>query len=172
MPEIGPILEKLNRARTGLEGATRALPADKWQQQPRPGAWSAAEVIAHLTMVEERITDRATKLVAGPPPRVPIWKRLHAPPILAGWRGIRARTPIPLDSSLVSGRDEMLARLAAIRRRTLSLLEANRSRDLRAYRWPHPFFGSLNFYDWFRMVAYHEVRHTQQLREITQIFQK
>lgn len=169
MPEVGPILERLNRARAGLEAAARALPAEKWRQPPRPGAWSAAEVIAHLIMVEERITGGATKLIAGPPPRVPIWKRLHAPPILAKWRAFRARTPIPLDSSLVSEREEMLAKLAAIRQRTLAVLELNRNRDLRAYRWRHPFLGSLNLYDWFRMVAYHELRHTEQIREIVEL---
>lgn len=66
----------------------------------------------------------------------------------------------------------MLARLRAARTRTRAFLEETAGRDLRAYYWPHPFFGPLNFYDWFRTMAHHEVRHTKQLREIVEFFQK
>ncbi len=66
----------------------------------------------------------------------------------------------------------MLSRLAELRLRTLALLEGNRNRELGAYRWPHPFFGSLNFYDWFNVMAYHEARHTKQIREIVDSFQE
>ncbi len=172
MRNLAPIIERLNRTRAGLESAANAVPADLWRKPPRPGAWSAAEVIAHLTMVEGTITDGAARLVAGRPPIVPIWKRLHWPVRLAEWRGARRETPIPLDPNLVDEREQMLARLAGLRRRTLELLEANRGRELSAYRWPHPFFGSLNFYAWFKMVAHHEVRHTKQIREIIKSFQK
>jgi len=41
-----------------------------------------------------------------------------------------------------------------------------RGGDLSRWRHPHPFFGSLNLYDWFRTLYYHETRHTKQLRDI------
>ncbi len=170
MPEIAPIIEQLRRARVGLESAARNIPAELWQAPPRPGAWSAAEVIAHLTMVEERIALGASQLPQAPPTRVSVWRRLHVPPRFAEWRGIRAKTPIPLDRSFLVEKEAMLKRLAAARQRTLALLEQNVGRDLRAYRWPHPFFGSLNYYQWFRMIAHHEVRHTKQLLEISAAF--
>jgi DinB superfamily len=169
---VAPIIEKLNRARVAIEAAARSFAADRWQAPPRPGAWSAAEVIAHVTMVEERVAEGARQLLAGPPAPVPLLKRLHLPVRFAQWRSIRAKTPIPLDPSLVAPREEMLSRLAALRQRTLALLKHNARRDLAVYRMPHPFFGSLNFYDWFRMLAYHELRHTQQIREIVDFFQR
>jgi hypothetical protein len=172
MPDIAPILDRLNRVRQRLELVASSVPADLWRKPPRPGAWSAAEVIAHLTMVEAAITDSAAKLVRGAPPRVPLWKRLHAPVSLAEWRVIRRKTPIPLDPSLVADKEAMLARLAEQRRRTLALLEEHRGRDLSAYRRKHPFLGSLNYYSWFKMIAHHETRHTEQLREIVETFQK
>ncbi len=172
MPDVAPIIERLNRVRQQFESVAGSVPADLWRKPPRPGAWSAAEVIAHLAMVETAITDGAAKLVRGAPPRVPLWKRLHAPLSLAEWRGIRRKTPIPLDPSLVSDKEAMLARLAELRRRTLALLEEHRGRDLSAYRRKHPFFGSLNYYSWFKMIAHHEARHTKQLREIVETFQK
>jgi hypothetical protein len=122
-------------------------------------------------MVESAITRGATKLLQGPPRPVPLWKRLHLPVRLAAWRGVRARTPIPLDPHLVSEKQEMVERLAELRRETIRLLESVTGRDLRAYRWRHPLFGSLNFYDWFRVMAFHEQHHTEQIREIVRAFQ-
>jgi hypothetical protein len=171
MRDIARIIDRLGRARTGLQAAVDAVPSGFWREQPRPGAWSAAEVIAHLTMVEGAITDGAAKLTRSAPRKVPFWKRLHLPVRLAAWRGVRAKTPIPLDPKLVGDKEEMLARFAALRQRTLTLLDENRKCNLSAYRWPHPFFGSLNFYDWFLLMAYHELRHTKQIREIVDSFQ-
>ena len=168
MPSITPIIEHLRRANIGLEAAAKGLHASLWREPPRAGAWSAAEVVGHLIMVEERVTGGARKLLQEPPPRVFIWRRLHVPPRFAEWRVIRARTPIPLDPDFLGEKGAMLERLAGARQRTLALLEQNRSRDLRGYRWPHPFFGSLSYYQWFRMIAHHEVRHTKQIREIAE----
>ncbi len=172
MRDVARIIERLNSARAGLESAVDAVPAHLWQKPPRPGGWSAAEVIAHLTMVEGAITDGASRLICGGPRRIPFWKRVHMPAWLAGWRGVRVKTPIALDPKLVAEKEAMLARLAELRRRTPELLEENRGRELSIYRWPHPFFGSLNFYQWFEVVAYHEARHTKQIREIVESFQE
>lgn len=172
MADITPIIEKLNAVRAGLESAAGAAPAELWGKPPRPGAWSAAEVMAHLTMVEGKITKGAALLVRSAPPPVPFWKRLHIPARLAEWRGFRVKTPVPLDPSLLGEKEAMLAGLADLRRGTLALLEEHRGRELSAYRWKHPFFGSLNYYSWFKMIAHHEARHTKQLREIVKSFQK
>lgn len=172
MPDVRPIIAQLHRARARLVSAADSVPSDCWQTPPRPGAWSAAEVIAHLTMVEGAIRDGAARLVGGAPRLVPYWKRLHLPVRLAEWRGIRAKTPIPLDRGLLDEKQPMLERLAQVRQRTVALLEDSQGRELSAYRWPHPFFGSLNFYSWFRVVAHHELRHAKQVREIVEKLQK
>lgn len=171
MRDVTPIIQRLNSVRARLESAAHSVPPDLWRKTPRPSAWSAAEVIAHLTMVEGAITEGAIKLLRGGPRSVSLWKRFHLPVWLAEWRGIRVKTPIPLDLTLLAEKEAMLARLAGLRHRTLALLEENRDRDLSAYRRPHPFFGSLNFYQWFEVVAHHEARHTKQIREIVESFQ-
>ncbi len=60
----------------------------------------------------------------------------------------------------------MLAALRQVRSDTITFLNDLPDRDLGMYRWPHPFLGSLSFYDWFRVVGYHERRHSKQIREI------
>jgi len=166
MENLTPILEQLQRTRAGLESVAAQFPEDHWRRQPHQESWSAAEVIAHLTMVEDRVTQAARKAIQHPPRPTPIWRRLHLPVWIVGYRLLRFKTPVPLDSSLIAEKSEMLSRLAGVRQQTLALLDQVRDRDLSVYWWKHPLLGPLRFYDWFRMVAHHEFRHTKQLREI------
>jgi len=171
MPDIKPILALLNETRTGLLAVAEAIPPDVWARAPKD-SWSAADVVSHLTTVETAITDGCAKVIRSEPRRIPFWRKLHPPVAVVRWRFPRLKTPLPLDGKLVGKKEEMLARLREARTRTLVFLEETAGRDLRAYYFPHPFFGPLNFYTWFRLMAHHEVRHTKQIREIVEFFQK
>jgi hypothetical protein len=172
MPKLEPIIERLNAVRTELEALLAEVPEERWQQRPRTGTWSVGEVVAHLTMVEEAIAGGTAKQLSKPPRAVPFWKRLHIPLRVVEWRWPRRESPIPLDATRLAGKAEMLSKFAAARQASLALLEANRNRDLSQYRAPHPFLGSLNYYDWYRLMASHEIRHSKQIREIIQSFRK
>lgn len=63
-------------------------------------------------------------------------------------------------------KEEMLAQLRGVRERTLAFMEETRGEDLSLYSRAHPFLGTLNVYEWFQMIASHQVRHTKQMREI------
>ena len=166
MPDLGPLLDKLRRTREKFEAAAREVPEQHWRTPPREGAWSAAEIVAHVTMVETLMTGAASKITRKPPVVVPALKRLHVPVALVAWRGRRVETPIPLDTLLLDDRETMLSRLADQRLHTVTFLEAGRDTNFRKYRIQHPVLGSLHYYDWFRTMAAHEARHAKQLREI------
>ena len=161
------LLDRLRRSRERFEAAAREVPVECWRTPPRDGAWSAAEVVAHVTMVETLMTGAAAKITRKPPVNVPLLKRFHIPVALVSWRGMRVKTPIPLDTLLLDDREVMLSRLSEQRQRTLSVLEAGRETNLRKYRVQHPFLGSLHYYDWFRTLAAHDLRHAKQLREVS-----
>jgi hypothetical protein len=167
---ISPILAHLTWTREDLIDAASVIPESHWKRRPGEGAWSAAEVIAHVTMVEQTIIERASKGVQKPPKIVPFWRRLHVPLALATWRGIKRKTPIPLDPGLVADRQPAFDQLLGARKATLEFVEATRDRDLEDYRFPHPFFGSLDVYEWLRMIGCHDVRHAKQIRETVQTF--
>jgi hypothetical protein len=172
MPSVTLIIRKLTAVRAELLRVSDAVSARNWLMRPEQDAWSSGEVIAHLSMVERAITSGADRVLQHPPRPVPLVKRIHLPISLAAWRGIRRKTPIPLDSSLLVEKESMLAALREVRQNTLAFLSETADRNLSAYRWPHPFFGSLNLYQWFRMIAHHEIRHTKQIREIVESLQK
>jgi hypothetical protein len=165
---LGAILNKLAEAQTSFCRAADAIPSEQWTTKPSDREWSAGELVAHLIMVEREILGGADRITQKTPRRVPFMKRHHLPLWLVEARIIKRRSPIPLDPGLVGAKEEMLGELRAARERTHAFLEETKSRDLGAYCWPHPFLGMLNLYEWFEMIAAHQVRHTKQMREIHQ----
>ena len=153
-------------AQTTFFRAADAVPSNQWTRKPKAEQWSAAEVVAHLVMVERAIVGGADRITQRGPQHVSLLKRLHLPVWLVESRIIRRKTPIPLDATLMGNKEEMLGELRAARERTLAFLEETKTRDLSGYRWPHAFLGTLNVYEWFEMIAAHELRHGKQIREI------
>ncbi len=164
---LDPILSLLHCSHRELLRSADTVPLDHWRTRPREAAWSAAEVVAHLTMVERSVTSAADRITRHQPIPVPFSKRWHLPLALVEARVVRRKTPIPLDPALVRHKEEMLADFRVARERTLAFVEETRSRDLSAYRWRHAFLGSLNTYNWLELLGRHELRHCKQIREIT-----
>ena len=166
MSQLEPILENLGRARTNFLRAADAIPPDKWKTRPREDKWSASELVAHVISVERAIVGKADRIAQRTPIPVPFFKRFHLPMALVEVRVIRRKSPIPLDESQVREKEDMLAELRSVRERTLAFIEETKERDLGVYMYAHAFLGTLNLYEWFQMVASHEIRHTKQMREI------
>jgi uncharacterized damage-inducible protein DinB len=172
MPSIEPIVHKLARAQTRLLRAADAVCAEQWKSSPSNGAWSAGELVAHLIMVERGIVAGADRVTQKPAKPRSFLKRLHLPLALVESRLVRLKTPIPLDPQLIREKEAMLAELRNVRERSLAFLDETKNRDLSAYCWRHPFIGSLNLYEWFEMIAAHELRHTKQMQEIAAVLPK
>jgi len=162
----------LTRVRKQMDGVLAPISDANWARRPQQGGWSVGEVLAHLMQVERAVCDAARKTLAKPPQ--PLQRKLLRVPIaVIQFRGIKRESPIPLDAALVQGKAEMLAKFAARRGETLTFLRETLAggRDLAGYHWRHPFFGTLTFAEWCRVLAYHETRHTKQIREIVSSFQ-
>lgn len=166
MRSLESTLGKLARAQTAFFRAADAVSPEHWNTPASPGEWSAGELVAHLVMVELAVVGGADRIMQKSPKHIPVLKRLHLPLWLVESRLIRRKTPIPLDHGLIGNKEEMLAELRAARERTLAFLEETKDRDLSVYCWQHAFLGMLNVYEWFEMIAAHEVRHTKQMKEI------
>jgi hypothetical protein len=168
MRSLAPILELLQMSRARFVAMAESVPENLWRKSPDTDTWSPAEVVAHVTMVEQFIIARSKTVLQASPKHLPLRKRVHLPLLLVAWRVRKRKTPIPMDSSLIADRPETLNRLATAREGTLAFIESTRGQDLSAYRLPHPFLGSLNIYDWFRTIAYHDLRHAKQIREVVE----
>ena len=166
LQSLATVFENLARAQNELLRAADAIPADRWKTRPAEESWSAGELVGHLITIERAIIGRTDRALAKPPKKVPFFKRFRLPMAVAESRLLRLKTPIPLDPQIVHEKEEMLQELRRVRERTLAFIEETLARDLSKYRMRHPFLGSLNTYEWFQLIASHEIRHTKQMREI------
>ena len=166
MTSLQPIREKLARAQTAFFRAADTISAEKWSDCPGADEWSAAQLVAHLVVVERGVVTHVDQLTEQSPIPIPFTKRMHLPLWLVGARVIRRKSPVPLDESLLAEKEAMLAGLRGVRERTLSFIAKTERRDLSAYCWRHPILGMLNVYEWMEMIAAHQLRHTKQVREI------
>ena len=160
------IYKKLARAQGELVAASEAVPSEFWKTPSEEGAWSAAEVIAHVMMIERTVIAAAARILQKKPKHIPVLKRFCLPASIVQVRLVRMKTPIAVDAELVREKGTMLAELGHVRSETLALLDKNKGRDLSVYRWRHPFLGYLNAYEWFAFLGSHQIRHEKQMREI------
>ena len=164
--KLDSIRTNLDKAQTAFLYAAESVPAEEWKTSPGEGRWSAAELVAHLMMVERAVIGKADRVAKKPPKHVSLLKRIHIPMALVESRWIRRKAPAPVEPEMLRDKDGMLAELCTVRERSLAFLEETRSRNMGEYCWPHPALGTLNVYEWLQFIASHEVRHTKQMREI------
>jgi hypothetical protein len=165
-------VEGLDRSRAALRAAVDAVRATLREQAPADGRWSAAGVVEHLALVDERFTgivagkiaeargagleregDRSSQLLPAD-----VASRLAD-------RTERRTAPEPLHPSGLPF-DAAWARAEAARAAFRVVLGAADGLALSRVIHEHPRFGRLNAYQWAGFLAAHESRHVEQIREI------
>ena len=131
MRNLESILALLRMSRDRFVAVTNEVPEDFWRKSPGPGAWSPAEVVAHVTTAEQFIITLSKTVLLAPPK--PVLNRFHLPVLLVAFRFRKRKTPIPMDSSLISDRPVAVSRLAAARENVL--------RRINIVSWTQAFVG-------------------------------
>jgi len=170
--ELDSIIANLGKTQTGLLSAADEVSAEQWKTRPTKDCWSAAELVAHLMMIERAVIGKADRIAQHSPKPVSLLRRIHLPVSLVERRLIRLKTPIPVEPDMLRDKEDMLAEVRTVRERSIAFLEETRSRNLSEYIWKHPALGMLNAYEWMQFVCAHEVRHTKQMREIAAVLPK
>ena len=159
-------MEENRRITLGMIGS---LPADAFVRR-ESGEWSIAQILEHLVLAEtgtSKLIRKMLKEKAGalPPypeedsvlsvrPAGPAGERLTEAPAVALPKG-------------EAGKEEILSLAASTREATRLSLGMLAGVDPRSLEFPHPFFGSMNLYEWLcRIVLEHERPHHPQIREI------
>ena len=147
--------------------------------RPRSGDWSAAEVVAHLALVEDGIGRLISKSIRkareeGVGPDVSgdsLMSSLDEYRVIDNEVKLTAPSRItPTDPRPL---EESLAALEQSRAKLRDALIAGSDLDLASIRQPHPVLGEINLYQWALFVAQHEERHRRQiertLNEVTEL---
>jgi hypothetical protein len=175
-PHLTTVLGRLDAARTDLHAAVDSVPAPLRAQKPARDRWSVNEVVEHIGLVEERFltmvlaeVDRALAAGLGP--------EIGSPPLLPDQLQVmvidRVNKRSAPDTVQPTGTvDSMtgLQRIADAHTRLRDGLAKADGLALGTVTCDHRFFGTLNVYQWVELLAGHEERHMQQVREVaTQI---
>ena len=183
MPELSRKLSELlaymDHTRAALRATAGQISPSFASVRPRSGDWSAAQVLAHLAMVEDgigRLTSKAIKNAreVGVGPNSgdeSILSNLDKYQIIENETKRIAPTSItPVDERPM---EESLAALEQSRARLREALIAADDIDLSSTKKPHPVMGDINIYEWALFVAQHEERHRRQiertLNEVTEL---
>src|SRR5580692_4399809 len=89
------------KAHKRLLSAADAVRAEEWKTRPSEGRWSAAELVAHLMMVERAVIGKADRVAQKAPKRVALLMRIHIPMALVESRWIRRKSPVPVEPAML-----------------------------------------------------------------------
>lgn len=169
---VAEIFASIDETRESLQRRVAELNAAQENFRAASGGWSIADIVEHLTILEERLLKLMTMMVtkaeseggqrAAEAVFTPVSldqfaersqrEKYTAPEVVQPGGGI----PV---SDLLKRMQQSRAGLSALRPR----LEAA---DLSAARYPHPAFGPLNLYEWLVLIGTHEARHLRQIEAL------
>ena len=170
-PRIVELLMALDASRAELVALLATVDHETLNKPSGGDTWSIAEVLEHLTMVE----DGAGRLIT----------KLHREVEASGIRETKSTSILDINSDFQVGGaeiriaapervapkggvapEESIQKLREIRSRLEQALLLASGWDLSAASHPHPLFGPLSGYQWALLVAQHERRHIRQLKRI------
>jgi uncharacterized damage-inducible protein DinB len=168
MRRADKMLAGLVSSRRRLLAEVEGLLEPRFSARPARGGWSAAQVLEHLSRVDDNLARGIAAVVAGKAQIRPQWndplRRLLY--TLGIYRLVRIRTVPPLDPSDVPARPEALTRSAAARSALLAAIESNEGPALWKHSFRHPIFGPLSMEEMLGFVSDHEERHRLQIVRI------
>ncbi len=183
MPELkrklSELLAYMDQTRSALRATAGDINPSFATVRPRSGDWSAAEVVAHLAIVEDGVGRLITKCVRkaredGIGPDMSdesILSSLDRYRIVEN--EVRLKAPSTTTPEGVQSVEQSLAALEQSRAKLRDALIGAADVDLSSIKRPHPVLGDIDLYQWSLFVAQHEERHRRQIErtinEVTEL---
>ncbi len=172
-PRIAELLAELERSRRELLETVSALAPAQRDAVPTDGAWSVAQILEHLCMVEDgggrlisKVIKQAQELGAYESDADSILGSLDQFDLRNPTSRLEAPEQVQPTNGLTVA--QAIERLQAVRERLVTALLAASGLALSVASYPHPFCGPLNGYQWTLLIALHERRHVAQIRRLAQ----
>jgi hypothetical protein len=170
---VAEIFETIDETRERLYNRVEGLSPAQEKFRPTPDAWSIAEIVEHLSIMEKRLSSLMKMMLM----------KAESAGGEAGEVGQGFR-PFSLDQHIErslkekyiapetvrpSGNLTVGEMLEGLRRSRAALHELRpkfESMDLSNMTYPHPVFGPLNLYHWLAFIGIHEDRHLRQIESV------
>jgi hypothetical protein len=169
------MLRHLDDNRAVLRAAVDGVPQNLRETRPAPDRWSVAEVLEHLTRVEDGLTRLLTKRLAEAHAASPFRSDAETSSVVA-----MIDNELLVDRShRITAGERVIPSGELTANAAWSTLEISRGKlkelvrgydglDISAVVFPHPVLGPINAFQWFVFIGTHEARHAGQIREIGQ----
>ena len=174
-PVLAAIVVELTHERNGLLAAADRIPVHLRHTRSAPDRWTAAEILAHLAKVEASsgklfsVHARALREANAPLDTTSDAATIVADfarfPLLVRSRRITAPDMVTPDAD--ADFDTARLQLESSRAHLLEAIYKANGLPLGSVSAPHPRLGSMTMYEWLLMIARHEARHVEQLRELS-----
>jgi len=158
-------LKRLDTVHERLSTAVRNTNPNLYSKRPAENEWSVAEVVQHLCLVEERITEALEKSLAGGSPKVGPLKKL-IPMRIVSYRFKKLKAPKMVTPSNPPPLEENLEKYDGARGRLKQFCAECGPERLKTISVKHPFLGDIDGVAAVSMLNFHEERHYKQIREI------
>jgi hypothetical protein len=163
------VLDQLVSSELRLLALVTHLTPEQWNFREKPGRWSIAENLEHLTAFENFIMEAVQKVLsdpAEPDKREQVARKDFLVLGLANDRSTKFNArEIVRPSGRWPDKDELIAEFRKTRARTVAFAEETRA-DLRNHFFAHIAFGDLDCYQWLIVLGQHGARHAFQIEEI------
>lgn len=165
---VAEIFEKIDETRARLYNRVDGLSPAQEKFRPTPDAWSVAEIVEHLSIMEQRLSGLLRMMLmkaetAGDGQGFsPFSLDKHIE------RSLKEKYTAP-ETVRPSGGVSLADSLTGLRRSRAALHELRpkfEARDLSHMTYPHPVFGPLDLYQWLAFIGIHEDRHLRQIEAV------
>jgi hypothetical protein len=158
-------LERLDTIHLKLSNTIDAVDPTLFQQRPAENEWSVGEVVHHLCLVEERVHSELKKALHRPPVKIGLLKKL-LPMRIVALRLSRVQAPKAVEPVNPPDKEESIRIYNEARAQLKQFCTTHGRSALKKTSVRHPVFGDIDGVAAIDMVAYHELRHYKQIREI------
>jgi len=171
---MAELISELDASRGELRALVASLPPAVLAAPAQGEEWSIAEILEHLTLVEDGAGRLFSKIVREV--ETSGEREANASSILSAndafkiaTSNVRITAPERVRPTAGLSPDESMARLEASRDKLKSVMTRASGLALESASMPHPIFGPINGYQWALVTAQHERRHIRQIRRMVGI---
>jgi hypothetical protein len=163
------VLDQLASSEARLLSLVELLSPQQWRFRETPSRWSISEIVEHVVLFENFISQAIEKALKGPSEPGKRTEVAEKTPLVMGLAGSRrtrfdARPAVRPTGNSPDPR-ELVAQLKQLRARTLAFAEGTRA-AVHDHFFPHIAFGDLDCYQWLVVLGQHATRHALQIEEI------
>ena len=171
--KLQELVDRISGNREKLLESVSGLSEAQLNHRAEETAWSIGDVLNHVSLAEEanaKLTSNMLKRARAsslPPDPSPEGSEIHSmDEIYPRMDAAKFQAPEFVTPHSHAPVDESLTRLKASRERMLANVEQLDGFDLSGLKYPHPFAGELNAYQWILIAGAHEARHAQQINRM------